>query len=154
MNLHDWIDELCDVLDLETEVDEGLVLDLARVAAHNVVRPAAPITTYLLGYAAGSQDASPEQIEALAVPRWKKTVLHAMADYGMIMGDTGSGSWAIQAESGSTYTSFGYEDELVKFARANGWSAYNGRYSGNLRDGVDWARYLRVLDPCVSQGTC
>jgi hypothetical protein len=95
-----------------------------------------------------------EQIEALAVPRWKKTVLHAMADYGMIMGDTGSGSWAIQAESGSTYTSFGYEDELVKFARANGWSAYNGRYSGNLRDGVDWARYLRVLDPCVSQGAC
>ena len=36
MNLHDWIDELCDVLDVETEVDEGLVLDLARVAAHNV----------------------------------------------------------------------------------------------------------------------
>ncbi len=94
------------------------------------------------------------QIEALAVPRWKKTVLHAMADYGMIMGDTGSGSWAIQAESGSTYTSFGYEDELVRFARANGWSQYNGRYSGSLRDGVDWARYLRVLDPCVSQGTC
>lgn len=66
VNLHDWIDELIDVLDLETEVDEGLVLDLARVAAHNVVRPAAPITTYLLGYAAGSQDANPEQIEALA----------------------------------------------------------------------------------------
>ena len=34
MNLHDWIDELADVLDVETEVDEGLILDLARVAAH------------------------------------------------------------------------------------------------------------------------
>ena len=66
VNLHDWIDELSDVLDVETEVDEGLVLDLARVAAHNVERPAAPITTYLLGYAAGAQDADPEQIEALA----------------------------------------------------------------------------------------
>ena len=34
VNLHDWIDELSDVLDLEdAEVDEGLVLDLARVAA-------------------------------------------------------------------------------------------------------------------------
>ncbi|WP_051551549.1 DUF6457 domain-containing protein [Nocardioides sp. URHA0020] len=66
MNLHDWIDELIDVLDLDTEVDEALVLDLARVAAHNVVRPAAPISTYLLGYAAGSQGADPEQIEALA----------------------------------------------------------------------------------------
>ena len=97
---------------------------------------------------------SDAQIEALAVPRWKKTILHAMADYGMFMGDTGSGSWAIQAESGQTYTSFGREDQLVAFARANGWPPYNGRYVGNLRDGVDWARYLRVLDPCVAQGAC
>ena len=66
VNLHDWIDELCDVLDIETEVDEALVLDLARSAAHNVTKVAAPITTYLLGVAAGSQDANPEQIERLA----------------------------------------------------------------------------------------
>ena len=66
MNLHDWIDELCDALDIEAEVDEGLVLDLARAAAHNVTRPAAPITTYLLGYAAGLQGADPEAVEALA----------------------------------------------------------------------------------------
>jgi hypothetical protein len=44
VNLHDWIDELCDVLDLETEVDEGLVL----------------------GYAAGVHGAGPSKIEALA----------------------------------------------------------------------------------------
>lgn len=66
MNLHDWIDEVSDALDVDTELDEGLVLDLARVAAHNVARPAAPITTFLLGYAAGSQDADPEELEALA----------------------------------------------------------------------------------------
>jgi Domain of unknown function (DUF6457) len=66
VNLHDWIDELSDVLDVDTEVDEGLVLDLARTAAHNVARPAAPITTYLLGYAAGARDADPEVLEALA----------------------------------------------------------------------------------------
>jgi hypothetical protein len=66
VNLHDWIDELCDVLEVDTEVDEGLVLDLARVAAHSVARPAAPITTFLLGYAAGSQDADPDDLEALA----------------------------------------------------------------------------------------
>ncbi len=66
MNLHDWIDELCDVLDVETELDEGLVLDLARVAAHNVERPAAPVTTYLLGFAAGQRGADPQVIEALA----------------------------------------------------------------------------------------
>lgn len=66
MNLHDWIDELCDALDIETEVDEALVLDLARSAAHNVTRPAAPITTYLLGWAAGAADADVEKVEALA----------------------------------------------------------------------------------------
>lgn len=67
MNLHDWIDELCDVLDVEAEVDEALVLDLARAAAHQVERVAAPITTYLLGYAAGVQGADPGDIEKLAM---------------------------------------------------------------------------------------
>ncbi len=79
MNLHDWIDELCDELDIEIEVDEGLVLDLARDAAHNVERPAAPITTYLLGYAAAQAGGSPAQVERLAglatalALRWDKT---------------------------------------------------------------------------------
>jgi hypothetical protein len=66
VNLHDWIDELSDVLDVETEVDEGLVLDLARVAAHNVERRAAPITTYLLGIAVGAGVTDPRKVEALA----------------------------------------------------------------------------------------
>jgi hypothetical protein len=66
VNLHDWIDELCDALDIEAEVDEGLILDLARAAAHNVTRPAAPISTYLLGYAAGLQGADPDEVETLA----------------------------------------------------------------------------------------
>jgi len=66
VTLHDWIDELCDALEIDAEVDEGLVLDLARDAAHNVERPAAPITTYLLGYAAGLMEANPEQLERLA----------------------------------------------------------------------------------------
>lgn len=66
MNLHDWIDELCDALDVEAEVDEGLILDLARDAAHSVERPAAPITTYLLGYAAALNGGSPEKVEELA----------------------------------------------------------------------------------------
>ena len=66
MNLHDWIDELCDTLDIEVEVDEGLILDLAKVAADNVVRKAAPITTYLLGYAAGAAGAEVDDVERLA----------------------------------------------------------------------------------------
>jgi hypothetical protein len=66
VNLHDWIDELCDALDIDTEVDEGLVLDLAKVVADNVVRKAAPVSTYLLGYAAGLNEADPEGVEKLA----------------------------------------------------------------------------------------
>jgi hypothetical protein len=66
VNLHDWIDELCDVLDVEAEVDEGLLGDLTKTAAHNVERLAAPVTAYLLGYAAGSRGADSEAVEALA----------------------------------------------------------------------------------------
>jgi hypothetical protein len=66
VTLHDWIDELCDALNIETEVDEGLILDLARDAAHNVERVAAPISTYLLGYAAAHHQADPQRLEALA----------------------------------------------------------------------------------------
>lgn len=66
VNLHDWIDELCDALDIETEVDEGLILDLARTASTQVQRTAAPVTTYLLGYAAGAGEADPETVERLA----------------------------------------------------------------------------------------
>ncbi len=66
VNLHDWIDELSDVLDVEAEVDEALILDLARTSAHQVERKSAPITTFLLGYAAASHGADPERLEQLA----------------------------------------------------------------------------------------
>lgn len=66
VNLHDWIDEVCDTLDLEIEVDEGLLLDLTKIVADNVQRPAAPVTAYLLGYAAGLDGAGPDDIEQLA----------------------------------------------------------------------------------------
>ena len=66
VTLHDWIDELCDVLDIDVEVDEGLILDLARVVARTVERPATPISTFLLGYAAAVYDADPEKVEMLA----------------------------------------------------------------------------------------
>jgi hypothetical protein len=66
VNLHDWIDELCDVLDVDVEVDEALVLDLARISSHQVTKVAAPITTFLLGYAAGAADADEVTVEQLA----------------------------------------------------------------------------------------
>lgn len=79
MNLHDWIDELCDALDVEVDLDEALILDVARDAAHNVERPAAPITAFLLGYAAARSEGDPAEMERLAgiasglALRWDKT---------------------------------------------------------------------------------
>ncbi len=79
VNLHDWIDELCDVLDIEVEVDEALILDLARDSAHNVERRSAPITTFLLGYAAAGFEGNAQQVERLAglastlALRWDKS---------------------------------------------------------------------------------
>jgi len=67
VTLHDWIDELCDVLELDdAEVDEGLILDLARQAAHSVEKPAAPVTTFLLGFAAARRGGSQADVEELA----------------------------------------------------------------------------------------
>lgn len=46
--------ELAEALGLDpAEIDAQAVLDLARDAAHGVARPAAPVTTYLVGLAAG-----------------------------------------------------------------------------------------------------
>lgn len=50
--MEDWIDAVRLELGLEADVDLTTILDVARYAAHNVQRPAAPVTTYLLGYAA------------------------------------------------------------------------------------------------------
>ena len=66
MNLHDWIDELCDLLDVETEADESLLGDLAEVAQENVHVAAGPVTAFLLGVAAGARDAGPDAVERMA----------------------------------------------------------------------------------------
>lgn len=79
MNLHDWIDELCDALDIEVDVDESLILDVAREAAHNVQRPAAPVSTFLLGYAVAQSNGDPDELDRLATAamdlaaRWEKS---------------------------------------------------------------------------------
>lgn len=51
--MEEWIDAVRRELGIDDSVDVGVILDLARVAAHNVARPAAPVTTYLLGVAVG-----------------------------------------------------------------------------------------------------
>ncbi|ASN40472.1 DUF6457 domain-containing protein [Paeniglutamicibacter terrestris] len=52
--LEQWVSELLAAFELtDSQIDIDQVLSLAGVAAHTIVRPAAPLTTYLAGYAAG-----------------------------------------------------------------------------------------------------
>lgn len=51
--LAEWVTDVRHELGLDLEVDVEAVLDLAGDAAHAVVRPAAPLTTFLVGVAVG-----------------------------------------------------------------------------------------------------
>jgi hypothetical protein len=52
--LDDWAGALCAELGLDpADTSQKVVLNLARVVAHTVDRPAAPLTAYLLGVAVG-----------------------------------------------------------------------------------------------------
>lgn len=67
--MNTWINAVSADLDLPADVNVDVILDVARVAAHSVERPAAPVTTFLLGLAvAGGMDVSEAaaRIQALA----------------------------------------------------------------------------------------
>jgi hypothetical protein len=68
-DLEPWIAAVCAELGLDPTVDATAVLDLARDVAHGVARPAAPLTTFLVGRAVGAGVPMPEaaaKISALA----------------------------------------------------------------------------------------
>lgn len=62
MSLTSWNTKLCDALGLDLDLDVDEILDLARDAAHQVERPAAPLTTFLVGYAAAMRGGSATDI--------------------------------------------------------------------------------------------
>jgi len=62
MSLSRWTRDLSEALGLDTDVDIVAVLDLARDAAHRVERPAAPLTTFLVGYAAATRGGSGDDL--------------------------------------------------------------------------------------------
>lgn len=73
--LDDWIEAVRRELGIDGDVDVTAILDVARVAAHGVARPAAPVTTYLLGVAAAAGVDPAEaarRLEALA-EGWPQT---------------------------------------------------------------------------------
>ncbi|MFE1507630.1 DUF6457 domain-containing protein [Streptomyces sp. NPDC058726] len=57
-----WTAAVRTELGVGVEVDRDLLLALAGDAAHGVARPAAPLTTFLVGYAAGLAGGGPEAV--------------------------------------------------------------------------------------------
>ncbi|MEU5050678.1 NTP transferase domain-containing protein [Streptomyces sp. NPDC021096] len=64
--LDEWIAAVKAELGIELDVDTVGLLDLARDAAHGVARPAAPLTTFLVGYAAAQRGGGPEEVAEAA----------------------------------------------------------------------------------------
>ena len=60
-----WLTALADRLQLNpADVPVGDLLDVARDVAHNVARPAAPLSTFLIGLAAAKNGGTGAAIEA------------------------------------------------------------------------------------------
>ncbi|PJF01563.1 molybdenum cofactor guanylyltransferase [Streptomyces carminius] len=64
--LNEWMTAAKTELGIDLDVDNALLLDLARDAAHGVARPAAPLTTFLVGYAAARAGGSAEDVAETA----------------------------------------------------------------------------------------
>lgn len=65
--LDEWTAAVKAELGIDLDVDTAALLDLARDAAHGVARPAAPLTTFLVGYAAAARgDGSPGAVAEAA----------------------------------------------------------------------------------------
>ena len=73
-----WMTRVAALLDVDPhEVLTTELLDLTRDVAHGVERKSAPLTTFLLGYAAGKDSLSPDEVRSLiatvssAVEEWQ-----------------------------------------------------------------------------------
>jgi hypothetical protein len=49
--MKDWIEAVQKELGTNVKLDIDSILDVARDAAHTIERPAAPVTTFLIGFA-------------------------------------------------------------------------------------------------------
>ncbi|WP_219817019.1 DUF6457 domain-containing protein [Arthrobacter sp. GMC3] len=66
--LQAWLGTLLEAFEIaDIDVDVHAVLNVAGVAAHSIVRPAAPLTTFVAGLAAGLAAGSGQTSEAGAM---------------------------------------------------------------------------------------
>lgn len=83
--LEDWCRALLQAFELEdVEVDVNEVLALAGVAAHSVVRPAAPLTTFIAGFAAGMATGSGQAPDTVSMQAALGTARALAMDYAEV----------------------------------------------------------------------
>jgi hypothetical protein len=95
------------------------------------------------------------QIAASGAPAWEKTIMTAMAHYGMYVNDTdGMNEIELEAESDISYTSLGGQPLMSNFiSQQGGW--YYSPLNRWIMEGPGIPiNKLRVVDPCWSQGLC
>ena len=81
MVLDDWVAALAAELDVDpSAVDLRHLLDVARDAAHHVDRPAAPLTTFLVGYAAGLRGGGADAVAGAAAAAQRLATSWPVAD--------------------------------------------------------------------------
>jgi molybdopterin-guanine dinucleotide biosynthesis protein A len=67
VTLDEWVHDLSDALGVDAAgTDVPLLLDVARDAAHGIARPAAPLTTFLVGLAAGQRGGGADAVASAA----------------------------------------------------------------------------------------
>lgn len=112
---------------------------------------------------------SDASIDALPGSADTKTVMHALHQYGGYIMDSAQGNmdhtdgYVVMLEEGAQFGAFGVASPMTTHARAHGWSRstmasslapYVMEYALPDTSGVDWSRYLRILDVCYAKKTC
>ena len=101
---------------------------------------------------------SDAQIAKFHGPTWEKTIMTAMAHYGVYINDTmGPGTpqtISFETESDVSYTSLGNKPLMANFIKQAGGSFSAGDNSWMVSAPKLPIDQLRVLAPCVAQGSC
>ncbi|NKX54689.1 DUF6457 domain-containing protein [Arthrobacter mobilis] len=99
--LAQWMQQLAQALQIvDLEVDQELLLDLARKSAGSVIHAAAPVTTFMVGYAAGLKagtGSGDSESSATAAISKAANVAFQLCEDGTSGGPAGKG-WANTAQ--------------------------------------------------------
>ncbi len=124
-------------------------LACSQISGESTTGTVAPLGTLL------QLNMSDAQIAASGAPAWEKTIMTAMAHYGMYVNDTdGLNEIELEAESDVSYTSLGGQPLMSNFiSQQGGW--YYSPLSRWIMEGPGIPlNKLRVVDPCWAQGLC